>query len=231
MAVDVFDSEATPLSTISAPASIKEMAFVQLKDAIINHRLKTEVLYTEPEMARMLGISRTPVREALIELSSRGFLSFLPRKGFKLTVMDESLIEELYTFRRILETSVLKEVIGKLGEPEMETINQYYDEQYATVKEQDLEAFIRADRAFHTYLANLTGNRYITNSLEKVRDLCDWAAYLITQSSDRRWADTIREHEKIVEALNRKDTDDAASAMREHLETAKHLALNKVRQR
>jgi len=69
--------------------SLKEMALATIKEAMFSKKLEQEVMYTEAALTNELGISRTPVREALIHLASRGLITYFPRKGFKIKLLTE----------------------------------------------------------------------------------------------------------------------------------------------
>jgi DNA-binding GntR family transcriptional regulator len=76
--------------------SLKEMALATIKEAMFSKKLAPEVMYTEAALTNELGISRTPVREALIHLASRGLITYFPRKGFKIKLLTEKDAENLF---------------------------------------------------------------------------------------------------------------------------------------
>ena len=94
----------------SIPPSLKEWAFQQIKEAILTNELKPGEVYTDQDMARELGTSKTPVREALIELTARGFFEFIPRKGFQLKRLTRKDIKNLLDFRKILEVGIIRHI-------------------------------------------------------------------------------------------------------------------------
>jgi len=199
--------------SISVPPSLKEMAFEAIKDSVIANKLTPEAVYSEQAIARELGISKTPVREALINLASKGFVTTLPRRGFKVNTLTEEHIREIFEFRHALERAVILHITLTATEQsihDIEAIN------LKAAKTRDQKAFIKLERQFHRSLAFLTNNRYITDALENIWDLCEWVATVVYLLKGRPH-EAVQEHKAITEMLKRHDSAGAAAAMEEHL--------------
>ncbi|MBW2310663.1 MAG: GntR family transcriptional regulator [Deltaproteobacteria bacterium] len=210
--------------SISVPPSLKEMAFEVIKDSVIANKLTPEAVYSEQAIARELGISKTPVREALINLASKGFVTILPRRGFTVNTLTEGHIREIFEFRHALERAVVLHITPTVTEQsihDLEKINS------RTEKTRDRKAFIKLDRQFHRSLASLTINRYIIDALENIWDLCEWVATVVYHVKGRPM-EAVKEHKAITEMLKRHDSAGTAAAMEEHLRITEMRFLSRM---
>jgi DNA-binding GntR family transcriptional regulator len=199
--------------SISVPPSLKEMAFEAIKDSVIANKLTPGAIYSEQAIARKLGISKTPVREALINLASKSFVTILPRRGFTVNTLTEEHIREIFEFRHILERAVVLHITPTATEQSIHDIEEINGK---TAKTRDRKAFIKLDRQFHRALASLTNNRYIIDALENIWDLCEWVATVVYLVKGRPM-EAVQEHKAITEMLKRHDSTGTVAAMEEHL--------------
>lgn len=208
------------LKRIEDPGTLKDKAFKVIKRAIMAHELQPGKIYGVPEMARHLGISRSPVREALLDLAAKGFITFHPRRGVQINVLTRKDIRHLVSFRGILERSIVENIVAcGLSEEQLRRIEKYHNRFLAAADEDDIARFLEADRNFHTLLASLTGNPYIIAALENVRDLVDWTNYELIRGYNRV-PEVLEEHLAIFERIMAKDGPGAAEMMDRHLQVA-----------
>ena len=113
------------LDHVETPPSLGEVAFQAIKKAILDKRLEPGVIYNERTIADELGFSKTPVHEALTALAVKGFITILPRKGFQVVGLTEKHIRDMYKFRRLLETAVIMDIVPKLTDESLDTIETY----------------------------------------------------------------------------------------------------------
>jgi len=215
------------LRSLETPNCLKELSFNSLKEAILSGNLVPGVLYSEPEIAKQLGTSRTPVREALLELSQKGFITFLPRRGFQVKIQTEKSIRELYAFRMILETGIIRAIVPRIDATAIAKMAEIHHEDKLSSEKQDLNGFIRANRKFHGFLAELTENSYVISSLENVRELMELASLNI-KNRIHRSAATVKEHKKIMDMLRKRDSNGAVEMMRQHILTTQELLIKQV---
>ena len=216
------------LSTLPLPPSLKQMALASIKEAILSKRMEPGVVYTEASVASELGISRTPVREALIHLASKGFLTLLPRKGFQLKVMTEKDVRDLFEFRRALEAAVIRHITSILTEESMNHIDGLLMKHRKAAEAGNPVASVHADREFHLYLAGLTGNSYLITAIEEMRGLIDLAGVKTLELKERR-AESLKEHQAIVDMLKRGSVSGALEKMEEHIRITEERALARIK--
>jgi DNA-binding GntR family transcriptional regulator len=179
----------------------------------------------EMDLAERLGISRTPVREAIRQLESDGLVTHLPRVGAVVRSLDYAEITELYEMRAVLEGTAARFAARAASDvelAELETIN-------AEMRDApDARTLYNANRQFHSVLLNAARNRFLVRSVEAVQK-----TLLIlgpsTMEESARAAEAIAEHEKIVAALRTRDGGAAEAGMRTHIEAAHRARLRQLR--
>ena len=216
-----------PLRTLEAPPSLKDMAFQEIKDAILANRLQPGGVYTDKGLAEDLGISKTPVREALVDLTARGFFNCLHRKGFQLKVLTEEDIRNLFDFRNILELAILRRITPTLSDEAIQNLEKIRRQEEEIAQTGDRIRFVKIDRELHLYLVSLTNNPYLISSLENLRDLIDWTGYKMLSRPERP-VEAMREHKNIIEMLAIRDVEGAVGKMEEHIRITERLVISAI---
>jgi len=206
-------SSSAHLSSVETPPSFQNLAFQAIKQAIMRNELSPGTIYSEQKVAKELGVSKTPVHQALLDLENKGFVTILSRKGFKVNILSEKNIRDMFELRRALERAVILKVTPRLTAgsiKELEKLIKNID------RSRDPVDFQKHDRAFHRYLASLSKNSYIINALNTAWDLSDWVGANIL-SSWAGYSQVAGEHVAVYEYLIVGETEKAAAAMERHL--------------
>lgn len=204
------------LQILHPPESLARLAYDALLKSILSGELNSNEIYNEMALAKELGISRTPVREALLELSVQGLVKFLPRKGITVCRFTRQDIVEIFEIRRAIETACVEKIARMSPRPDLHRIQKTIAEQRAAISNHDLEAFLHADRDFHVRFSELTTNRRMKETLENVRNMI----HLMGDQALRipgRAKIVVKEHEAIVRAVKKGKPDAARQAMLDHL--------------
>lgn len=212
------------LEKLHPAPSLKEMALSIIKEAVLAKKLEPEKMYTEAALTNEMGISRTPVREALIHLASRGMIVYYPRKGFKIRCMTEKDVRDLFELRLALELTVIRHIIPNLTEESLTKIEAAWDQYRKMVQTGTLVEFIHANRYFHIHLAQLTENSYLINALDEIRDLTDLAG-VRSLEVDSRTLEAADEHGQIFAELKKQSLDGALRKMEAHIRTTEQRVL------
>jgi len=209
------------------PPSLKHMALQALKNAILISQLQQEQIYKIDDLAKSLGISKTPVREALLDLAAKGFVTFLPRKGIQINSLDENDIRDLYEFRAAMETSVIRHITPTITEESIAHVEAINNDAKKCVKNNDRIEYLKKDREFHLFLAELTENEYMISALENVRDLVDWMGIKALLRKERMM-EVFVEHDKVIQMLKKQDVKRATQMMEEHIAITLEKVLNQL---
>lgn len=208
------------LTAIKQPDSLAKMAYEAIRKSILSGQWKIGELYNEKAIAADLGISRTPVREALLELASQDLIIFFPRRGLMVNRFSRRDVDEIFEVRKAIEMASV-EKIAKTSPPfDLFEIEESLFNQRKAVKQKDYLAFMEADRLFHTSFSELTNNRRIIAIMENIRDMIHVMG-VKALSLEGRALEVIEEHQTIFEAVKRGDSDEARRTMAYHLDQSK----------
>ena len=200
------------MKKLKIPSNLTRLAYNSIKEYILDGRLDESSRLTEEFLSTQLGISKSPIREALNRLEAEGLLHIEPRKGAYLRRLAAEDVSDLYDLREALETCVVR--TAKLT-PELFTgLRQSLQGQRAFLKANDRAHYIAEDVHFHSELARATGNTQLCAILESIQNQI-WLARRNTYDLSSQTAPD--DHEAIVKALEAGDCRRAESAMRDHI--------------
>jgi DNA-binding GntR family transcriptional regulator len=198
------------------PRQPQKDAYALILEAIDSHIYKPGDRLVESELAERLGVSRTPVREALQRLETQ---SLLTRDGRSLIVasLDHTQLSELYVVRGELEGLAARLAARHAAPEEVKVLRAMLDADQQLINDPD--ALSRANRRFHKQIHLASHNRFLVRQLDLVhRSMALLATTSI--SAEGRGADTLKEHELIVRAIEAGDGDAAYHALRDHISEA-----------
>ncbi len=202
-------------------------AYAMILDAIDGGIYRPGSRLVESELADRFGVSRTPIREALQRLETQ---SLLTRDGRSLIVasLDHAQMAELYAVRQELEGLAARLAAQHAASEEVAVLRDMVEQDRALVA--DPEALARANRRFHHQIHLASHNRYLVQQLSLVyRSMALMARTSLAAAG--RGEDAMAEHEAIVEAIDARDGERAARALKAHLSTAFQVRLREEAQR
>ena len=205
--------------------SARERAYQYLKGEIAGGGLPLGQFVTETEIANKIGLSRTPVREALHLLEQAGFVQIVAKKGIYIPHMSPQEIEDLWDARRLVETYAIERIIGKVDRPFFEGVANCLVEQEDAAKSNDANAFIEHDRSFHQRFVEAVGNTVVVDFYESLRDRqlrMGVQAVLVTPG---RYESVVVEHRAIMAAVESGDRSAAIQAVVDHLDATRRATL------
>ena len=193
--------------------SLAEQAFQSLRQTLRDGGIKADRLYTEIEFADLLGISRTPVREALKALVNDGVMTSVPKRGYHLRRFSEFEIDEMFALREKIESLVMTTLAEDPSKEKLEPLKDILDRQAADISGATIFAL---DEQFHLIAAEVAGLHRTRKMLEGLRSATAAIAAGVTigQLATRQRID---EHEAIFEALQASDSELAVRLMTEHI--------------
>lgn len=194
-----------------------EFVYRHICQAIRDGEFRQGERIREDEVAKKLGVSRTPVREALLRMRSRGLIEFNAGRGAGVIVLSRAQVLELYAMREILEGAAARMAAEHATPAEISYLS-YIVEQFSQTE--DPARLAQINIAFHRSICDGAHNRYLVESLDQLRD----ALALLqgtTFSVDGRPAVADEEHRNIFEAIKNRNPDGAEQAARAHIRTAR----------
>ena len=202
------------------PANLADRVYQQLRDLIGSHRIRPGERLQEAALVVQLGVSRTPVREALARLESEEMILSVGR-GFVIPELSDVDIDEIYELRFILEPVAVRSAVEAVTDAdEYLTLAAAVDDAIAAERSGNIDAFIDANDRYYNAWRSLVPNRRMCRHLDQYTGSIRFLRLLtLTDSGARRAA--LTGLKKIDAAFRKRDGDAAARAMRQHLETAK----------
>ena len=195
--------------------------YEQLKRDVSDFKLVPGDRFTETEISERLGVSRTPVRQALFRLQQEGFVEVLFRSGWRVLPFDFDRFEELYDLRQLLETTAahrLCEGASKINQAELDALADIWLVSAAD-RSQDAKQVAQWDEAFHCTLVAAAGNAEMARVHRDVTDRIRVIRRLDFTKQPRIDA-TYDEHGKILQAIQQKRGDQAALLLRTHIQSS-----------
>ena len=206
-----------------AGGSRADLAYRRLKAAIESGALVPGHRMREAELAEWLGISRTPVRDALRQLESDGLLVAAPRRGLLVAELDQQQVTEIYALRAVLEGLAARLAAQQASAAEVAALEDILDRQ-ARTPDDDSETLARLNRVFHERIYRTARNRYLLDVLQALESSLTLLPRT-TYAQPGRPATALAEHQVIVAAIVAHDPDTAESAARIHIRAAERIRL------
>lgn len=204
------------MKKLKIPSNLTNLAYDSIKEYILEGQLDETSRLTEEFLSTQLGISKSPIREALNRLEAEGLIRIEPRKGAYLRLLSPDEVTDLYDLREALETHAVR--TAKLSPALIAELHKSIRRQRAFLKANDRAHYIEEDVHFHAELAQATKNKPLCAVLENIQNqiwISRRSSYNLSSSS------APDHHTAIVDALEANDREKAESAMRSHIQTVR----------
>ncbi|WGW05304.1 GntR family transcriptional regulator [Tropicibacter oceani] len=209
------------MQPISPPQSLMELTAQRIREAIIRGELALGSKVSEQRLADQLGVSRSPVREALALLQIEGLIRVLPKRGSFVFTPDDKSVADLCDHRAILEAACLGFALERNPEALVGGLRQGVDQMQRAIARNDSRAYSQGDMRFHSAIVDSSGNQSIARVHDStIGPLMALRTHLFTEMNahlDRSMA----EHAHLLEACEQRDLGRAQAIVTEHVQ---HLA-------
>jgi DNA-binding GntR family transcriptional regulator len=205
------------LAPISHPDRLVERVEATLREAIMSGQLAPGAHLSVPEIARQLGVSRTPARDALFALERLGLVEVRPRRGAVVVAGGPDELRQLFEVREALEGMAARLAAAQMTGTDVADLHTTLDRHRAAVEAGDLEAHVEADLRFHAMVATGSANPRLS---ESIGQLSDQISVLLRLNSGRPGGmdeGVLRAHGRIARSIERRDSEQAEQRMREHI--------------
>lgn len=208
------------------PQPVRGQVYETLEQAIVDCTLEPDTVLRDRQLAEELGVSRTPVREALHLLESSGLVQRHGPKGWVVASLEVRDVEELFELRCLLEPVGLSRVVT-WGSDWLGQLVSMFDEFSAPMSTRRVARYLQRDAEFHHALVAASQNRRIERIYEVVERQVDRCRHFISYRYEGRVDQSLEEHREICRALKRRDADAAAELLVGHICAArdKHIAI------
>ena len=207
---------------------LRDVVFNTLRQAILKGELKPGERLMEIQLANKLGVSRTPVREAIRKLELEGLVLMIPRKGAEVAEITRQDMEDVLEVRTALEELAVKDACDHITDAQLSELKKASNEfKKALLEGKDLVTCADADMHFHDVILSATNNRRLIQMLNNLSG--QMYRYRMEYLKDERTHKTlIEEHDAIRRALKKHDKVKAGAAIRVHIDNQKRSILESL---
>lgn len=208
---------------------LREIVFETLRDAIMNQVLKPGERLMEIQLADEMGVSRTPVREAIRKLELEGFIVMVPRRGAYVADISLKDIHEVFEVRACLEGLAARLAAERITPEEMEELERQLVKEAEETETNNLRNIVEIDTSFHDILYKAARNKkllYFVNNLQE--QLHRFRSASLARPGRSKTA--LEEHREIIEAIAQNDAEEAEKLARIHIENAENAMINSLKQ-
>lgn len=203
---------------------LREMVYEELKMQILKGSIIPGTRMMEVELAEEMGVSRTPIREAIRKLEKEGLVTIEPRRGAYASMISTEDMVEILEVRQDLEGLAAYFAADRMTKSQMEELKQVSNSYNEAVKEGNMEAMIKHDTRFHHIIVESCRNKILVQMIEQLQELVLRFRY-IYYDNFKRAENMPEEHEAIVAAIAEGDADKARAAADIHIERLKELVI------
>lgn len=197
-------------------SSSADRAYAALVRAIATCELRPGAAFNERDQAAALGMSRTPLRQALHRLAVEGLVETQPQRGVFVTLIDPKEIVDNTIVREVLETEILRRMIVEDQPIDFAKLEDLLTSMARSIKKKNAIAYLECDEEFHLTLASMSGNRPALEAIRRSWIHVNRARYLQEMSADGLKA-SLDEHRAMVEGLRNRDSVATGAAVAAHM--------------
>lgn len=194
--------------------NLAERVYRELREMAISFEIRPGERLNEISLAKDLGVSRTPLREALNRLCSEGFLTFSTNQGFFRKSLEVKEIFDLYEFRQKLEVAAVRLAVERATADQIAEIDQFLEESSKEVPARTTLEMVALDEEFHEQLMTLSGNSEMLHSLKNINGRIRYVRWV---DMDGRRSVTQGQHKAIMKKVWDRDAEGAARLMSDHI--------------
>jgi DNA-binding GntR family transcriptional regulator len=208
------------LEPVPRASNLRQRAEIAIRGGIITGEIEPGEIYSAPALAKQLGVSATPVREAMLDLAGEGLVESVPNRGFRVVPLLESDLDEITDLRVLIEVPAVAALASRPDTLDADALAHFRsaaDEIDRLAEVADLPTFIDADRVFHLELLGLYGNQRLVKMVERLRN--STRRYGLRQLNRATLAANAREHHGILDALAAGDDPEVRRLMEHHVRT------------
>lgn len=214
------------LKQIKRPSTLNGLAYKEIKGLLITGQLELNRLYSANQFAEILGVSRTPVRDALLQLANEGYLISVRGQGFKVKEYSQKEIKEFFETRKIIESYIIEHLVGPSPGTDIKQLEKSLRLMTERAKGKDIYGFLEADKDFHMGLIRQYNNSLLVSIMQNIRNLVSIFGGKALAHKER-FEEVISEHRIILEAIKKENKKRAVDSIMYHLNTTeKYLIEN-----
>ncbi len=196
--------------------SLRDRVYDHLRTAIINGRLAPGTTLLQEQLAEQMGVSRTPIRDALDRLANEGLVARSPGGRVSVAELSFQELREKYAVRGVLEGLALRLAAQRMGDRQLKKLNSLLREMHAAVEQNDVLTVTEIGAEFHDIIIDSCGNDFLIQTLHSLNDSIR-RYRRVAANIPGRAAETMLEHQQIYSALQSGEIETAEKLIQEHI--------------
>lgn len=209
----------------SKNVSLSTDLFVRLKEDILSGTLRNGEKLTEKDLCDKYKVSRTPVREALVQLQAEGLIENVPNRGAFVTSLSDRDIDDMYTLRKAYEVQATRWAIERITEDEMDELEENFEFMEFYTMKKDISKMLNINLNFHQMIYKASHNRMLMHLLSSYQIYVKYSNRNVKH--DEHYLDVVlEEHRRIYDAFVQKDVEAGAEAMADHMDKSYSRHMN-----
>jgi len=206
---------------------LRDVIFNTLRDAIVTGELKPGERLMEVALAEKMGVSRTPVREAVRRLEMEGLVKMTPRKGIYVAELSVKDIMDVLEVRAALDKLATQLAAGRIRQDNIRRLENIHRQYIASLQKENLPGAIKKDVEFHEVIYQASGNNKLINVAANLREQI-YRFRVLYMKDFSNAEDVLLEHQNILKALEAHDTTKAGQLAEEHIVKQQQAIIRKV---
>ncbi len=207
---------------------LRDVVFNTLRQAILTGDLKPGERLMEIHLANKLGVSRTPIREAIRKLELEGLVTMIPRRGAEVAQITEKSMSDVLEVRRAVDALCVELACERISDEALEALKEACDGFEEAVKSGDVKKIAQADVAFHDIIVKATGNQRLVQLVNTLSE--QMYRYRFEYIKDvSQHGSLVEEHRIIYESLLKKDKETASEAAKLHIDNQEKTIIKQIR--
>lgn len=187
-----------------------------IRSAIISGEMEPGRVYSAPTLGETFGVSPTPVREAMLDLVREGLVISLPNKGFRVTEVSESDLDDVAQLRLLIEPPMTRQVVGAIDPAGIDRLREAAQRIVDAARAGDLIEYVSCDLEFHLTLLSYAGNKLLLEVVTELRNKTRLLGLLPLLESGKL-IDSAEEHHVIMDLVEAGDADRVEAYLRRHI--------------
>lgn len=207
---------------------LRDVVFNTLRQAILTGELKPGERLMEIHLANRLGVSRTPIREAIRKLELEGLVTMIPRRGAEVAQITEKSMNDVLEVRRAMDALCVELACDRISEQELEDLKDACDHFERAVRGKDVKKIAQADVALHDIIVKATGNARLIQLINNLSEQMYRYRYEYIKDTSQHQR-LIEEHRVIYESIVNKDKETASQAAKMHIDNQEKAIIRQIR--
>ena len=207
---------------------LRDVVFNTLRQAILRGELKPGERLMEIQLANKLGVSRTPIREAIRKLELEGLVLMIPRKGAEVADITEKSLRDVLEVRKALEELAVQLTCDKITKEQIRELEQAAEQFKKTLKSNDITEIAEADVRFHNIIYLATDNQKLILLLNNLREQMYRYRIEYLKRADK-YSQLLAEHEEIIRRIEKKQKKEAAEIVCKHIDNQVAAVMDLIR--